>query len=100
MASCSYRLVARIRNLRRKGSRTKGPFGMDLSIFLTPEAWISLVTLIFLEIVLGALAGALAARIQRQRGKRDVSPAERVRQLLAQAEPFADEVSCQEDYLR
>ncbi len=50
--------------------------------------------------VLGALAGALAARIQRQRGKRDVSPAERVRQLLAQAEPFADEVSCQEDYLR
>lgn len=26
---------------------------MDLSIFLTPEAWISLVTLIFLEIVLG-----------------------------------------------
>ena len=27
--------------------------GMDLSIFTTPEAWISLVTLIFLEIVLG-----------------------------------------------
>lgn len=26
---------------------------MDLSIFLTPEAWISLITLIFLEIVLG-----------------------------------------------
>ena len=26
---------------------------MDLSIFATPEAWISLVTLIFLEIVLG-----------------------------------------------
>ena len=26
---------------------------MDLSIFTTPEAWISLVTLIFLEIVLG-----------------------------------------------
>ncbi|MFR1167226.1 MAG: TerC family protein [Adlercreutzia equolifaciens] len=26
---------------------------MDLSIFLTPEAWISLLTLIFLEIVLG-----------------------------------------------
>ena len=26
---------------------------MDLSIFATPEAWISLVTLMFLEIVLG-----------------------------------------------
>ncbi|MEG1254109.1 MAG: TerC family protein, partial [Raoultibacter sp.] len=26
---------------------------MDLSIFATPEAWISLITLIFLEIVLG-----------------------------------------------
>ena len=26
---------------------------VDLSIFLTPEAWISLLTLIFLEIVLG-----------------------------------------------
>ena len=26
---------------------------MDLSIFTTPEAWISLITLIFLEIVLG-----------------------------------------------
>ena len=26
---------------------------MDLSIFATPEAWISLVTLIFLEIILG-----------------------------------------------
>lgn len=26
---------------------------MDLSIFLTPEAWISLITLIFLEIILG-----------------------------------------------
>lgn len=26
---------------------------MDLSIFASPEAWISLVTLIFLEIVLG-----------------------------------------------
>ena len=26
---------------------------MDLSIFLTAEAWISLLTLIFLEIVLG-----------------------------------------------
>ncbi len=26
---------------------------MDLSLFLTPEAWISLVTLTFLEIVLG-----------------------------------------------
>ena len=26
---------------------------MDLSVFATPEAWISLITLIFLEIVLG-----------------------------------------------
>ena len=26
---------------------------LDLSIFLTPEAWISLITLIFLEIILG-----------------------------------------------
>ena len=26
---------------------------MDLSIFTTPEAWISLLTLIFLEVVLG-----------------------------------------------
>ena len=34
-------------------TRRKDPTLFDLSIFTTPEAWISLVTLIFLEIVLG-----------------------------------------------
>lgn len=49
---------------------------------------------------LGALAGALAARILHRRGKDGIAPAERVRQLLAQAEPFADKVSRREDRLR
>ena len=33
--------------------KKKGILSMDLSIFATPEAWISLLTLLFLEIVLG-----------------------------------------------
>lgn len=34
-------------------AKRKGKAFMDLSVFATPEAWISLVTLMFLEIVLG-----------------------------------------------
>ncbi|MDR2715297.1 MAG: TerC family protein [Coriobacteriaceae bacterium] len=34
-------------------SRREGRIAVDLSVFTTPEAWVSLVTLIFLEIVLG-----------------------------------------------
>ena len=33
--------------------KRKDKVSMDLSIFATPEAWISLITLLFLEIVLG-----------------------------------------------
>ena len=51
---------------------------MDLSIFTTPEAWISLVTLIFLEIVLGVdnivfisiTSSRLPAEKQHRRGSR------------------------------
>ena len=35
------------------GKTTEQRREMDLSIFLTAEAWISLITLIFLEIILG-----------------------------------------------
>ena len=46
------------------GLRTKkGSVQMDLSIFATPEAWISLVTLMFLEIVLGVDNAMLWATI-------------------------------------
>ena len=49
-------MVSVVPEFRPRAGLRSGLFersGMDLSIFTTPEAWISLVTLIFLEIVLG-----------------------------------------------